>query len=429
MKKILDSLIFLTLMVVAYLLFFKVMYRFGFTETPFFYYVTACFLLFIILGLTYKVLWQLSALKRKPALYITLTLLFSVILVLPVKICFDTFLLFEQLAETEGKHFEGKIFEGDAVMGHIPIPCASGFLNLRYNKIPLHSIPIKHDNNGFRISDTASCEPNLSGPLVLFLGCSFTEGADVKQEETFSGLVGKSIHGNGLNAGVSSYGFNQMLILARKFIPAYKPDYVVVQYSPWLSERARNRFAPTRGLQIPSPYFADIHDSVKLLPPCYPTSSFSIKYKPDTNRSKFRNFMSFFFHEGFSLVAKDYWKAFISLLQSKAPVSNNEAVEKAFFNETIALTKQYNSKLIVLNLGDISYTHKSHEVLANYKINYAEADSLLWKSVNFNEKDFSRAFYFWGWTGKDSVIIDRHPTARAHALIAESVVASMNRYK
>jgi hypothetical protein len=76
---------------------------------------------------------------------------------------------------------------------------------------------------------------------VLALGCSFTYGAATNAENTYPYLVGQRLAGTTRNAGVSSYGLSQMMILAKRLVPAYKPDYLLVQYSPWLVDRSKRR--------------------------------------------------------------------------------------------------------------------------------------------------------------------------------------------
>ena len=57
----------------------------------------------------------------------------------------------------------------------------------------------------------------------------------VNQQALFSEcpVVAQGLGGTVLNAGKCAYGLSQMLILARRLIPRYRPDYVLVQFSPW----------------------------------------------------------------------------------------------------------------------------------------------------------------------------------------------------
>ncbi len=119
-------------------------------------------------------------------------------------------------------------------------------------------VPTKIDGNGFRIPlDEAPPPSGDAGPLVMALGCSFTFGAACPAEETFPFLVAERLQGRSINAGVCSYGLAQMLLYARKIIPQYEPDLVLVQYSPWLVDRALSCYAPlisadSRSLILPT---------------------------------------------------------------------------------------------------------------------------------------------------------------------------------
>jgi len=261
--------------------------------------------------------------------------------------------------------------------------------------------------------------------LILFLGDSFTEGADCEAENIFSSLVGDSIHGTCINAGVSSYGFSQMLLLARTLIPKYNPDYVVVQNSPWLSERAIKRYAPTFGLVIPSPYFARVKDSVQIAPPAFATSCFSLNWKYDEKKNRLRNFLGFYFQEGFVVCAGDWMNGLLAVFKTPGPIKDQQVAEQIFFDEIISISQKNNGKLIILNLGDINSTSNLQRNVKYKNIKFAEADSLLWSSVNFSDKSFKQLYFFRGWTGKDSIVLDRHPTIEAHSIISKSILLTI----
>ncbi len=426
MKKFDSALVFLLICLAVYAAFFLFFNHFSLLGMPLVNLLSGFILLFTILGVTYNNLWTINSFKKRPFISTAVTVLTLVILIVFSKISIQAFQIFKHLAVREGKHWDGNVFQSDPVLGHIPVKCASGSLELEYNHTLLHHIPMKYDENGFRIGADTSCERQLKRPLVLFLGCSFTEGADCAAEKTFSAIVGDSLHGSSLNAGVSSYGFSQMLLLARALIPKFKPDYVVVQNSPWLSERAVSRYAPTFGLAIPSPYFASVHDSLQIEPPVFPTDCFSLTWKYDHSKSGLRNFLSFYFKEGFRVCARDWKETLTAALKTPRPIKNQEAVQKAFFSEIVQLSEQNNNKLIVVNLGDIRTTGNSRKLVSDKNVRFAEADSLLWDNAGFKEKKYEQLYYHRAWTGTDSVIVDMHPTVAAHAIIANSILKTIN---
>ena len=425
MKKILNGIVFIGILILIYSILFFLADKFNFVLSPVFTTCTAFLLLFGLLGITYNNVWTSNGYKKRP-LISTVVLLFTfVILFYFSKISLQVYPIFKHMANTEGKHWTGKVFQPDPVLGHKPVTCQSGALNMSFNNALIHNTPVKFDNNGFRIPVDTPCNRNFSRPLVLFLGDSFTEGADCNEEKTFSAIVGDSIHGSSINAGVSSYGFSQMMLLARMLVPKYKPDYIVVQNSPWLSERAIDRYAPTFGLLIPSPYFANVNGTVQLAPPAFPTSCFSLNWAYDSNKSRLRNFISFYFQEGFAVCAKDWYNSLLARYRTPKPEKDHHVSDKLFFDEVSQIANANNSKMIVLNLGDIKTTGNTHTILEGKNITFAEADSLLWKDAGENEKTYQQLYYYWGWNGKDSVILDKHPTLAAHAAIAQSIIKTI----
>jgi len=426
MKKVINALIFIAILLVIYSISFVEADKWAVLISPLFSFYTAFLILFGLLGITYNNLWSSNAYKKRPFLSTLLVLFTLMILFYFSKISLQSYAIFKHMSSSEGKHWIGKVFQPDPALGHKPIICGSGSLNVTFHKILIHNTPIKYDENGFRIPADTSCNRRLKRPLVLFLGDSFTEGGDCIQEKTFSGIVGDSIYGTSINAGVSSYGFSQMMLLARTLIPKFKPDYVVVQNSPWLSERAISRYAPTLGLVIPCPYFANVNGTVQVVPPAFPTACFApLNWAYDSTKGKLRNFISFYFREGFSVCAKDWWNTEVASYKTPKPETDHRVSDKVFFDEVSQIANNNNSRLIVLNLGDITATGNTHTILGGKNVKFAEADSVLWKHAGFKKKTFEQLYYYWGWTGKRSVIFDYHPTLQAHAVIAQSVIQTI----
>lgn len=425
MKKLLNAILFILFMGLIIGLLFFFANRSGRLQVPLFGFISGVLLLFTLMGLTYKAVWTMDTFKRRPFLASVILLVSVLILTYFSRISFQAYGLFKYLSTTNGKHWSGKVFEPDQILGHKPMPCNLGSLSLEYNHQLLHRTPVKFDENRFRIPVDTSCSRTLTRPLVLFLGDSFTEGADCNAEQTFSAVVGDSLHATYLNAGVSSYGFAQMFLLARTLIPKYKPDYLIVQNSPWLSQRAVSRYAPTFGLLIPSPYFTRINDSIQVVPPVFQTSSFSLTWKFNPAKSRLANFLSFYFKEGFYVCARDILRSSWANRTTPAPLADQAMADEAFFHEIGKYAEQYGSRLIVVNLGDIHSTANSHKYLNNAQTRFAEADSLLWKSAHADEQEFARKYYFRGWKGNDTVILDKHPTVEAHAIIANSIIQTI----
>ena len=138
----------------------------------------------------------------------------------------------------------------DPDLGFAPIPGARSA-----HTFPIGpDIPMAYNKDGFRVPVGATSR-NRPGPRILFLGCSYTYGDACLAEETFPHKVAQAVGGTELNAGRCSYGLAQMLLLAEDLIPKHRPDLLVVQYSPWLVNRAITPYAPAWLGTLPVPYF------------------------------------------------------------------------------------------------------------------------------------------------------------------------------
>src|SRR5690606_37609731 len=104
-------------------------------------------------------------------------------------------------------------------------------------------------------------------PRLLFLGDSFTYGLFVPSEETIPQQTAKLLGGQAINAGVPGYSLAQVLIYAEKLIPKYKPDYVIVQYTPWMVERSTSGFATFSQGLLAAPYLFDTDTGMAIHPP------------------------------------------------------------------------------------------------------------------------------------------------------------------
>jgi hypothetical protein len=157
------------------------------------------------------------------------------------------------------------MFRFDPVLGFAVRPGIRGAMLFPE---PPH-IPFWYDKDGFRIPE-GRATINTNRPFVLALGDSFTDGFGCLAEETYPYRIAQALGGSELNAALGAYGLAQMLLLARRHIPEYRPDYVLIQYSPWLISRAFNVYAPTDIGKRPKPYFytktgTDLH----LQPPVF----------------------------------------------------------------------------------------------------------------------------------------------------------------
>ena len=129
----------------------------------------------------------------------------------------------------------GRLYGFDPLMGPVPLPDANGFLQLPGGG---PAIPTHHDGDGVRVrvGVRQGCS-GLKRPRLVFIGDSFTYGDFTLAENTFAYKAVIKLSGESVNGGVNGFGLAQMVLRARQLIPKYRPDYVVVQYSPWLAAR------------------------------------------------------------------------------------------------------------------------------------------------------------------------------------------------
>src|SRR5579862_9761990 len=101
----------------------------------------------------------------------------------------------------------------DELLGYEPIP---GY------KDTLLGRPISFDANGLREHDLNGPPP--SGPPILAIGDSFTEGYLVGNDETWAANLQRITGRPVLNGGVRSYGIDQIVLRAERLVPRLNPD-------------------------------------------------------------------------------------------------------------------------------------------------------------------------------------------------------------
>jgi len=117
-----------------------------------------------------------------------------------------------QAARNESRYVE------DPTLGYVPRPNSSvkGF---------------GIDAEGFRRS-AAMPERGATpeGGVILAVGDSFTFGEEVKDDETWPAYLQQLLGRRVLNAGVSGYGFDQIVLRAEKLVPDLHPSKIVVGF-------------------------------------------------------------------------------------------------------------------------------------------------------------------------------------------------------
>lgn len=133
-------------------------------------------------------------------------------------------------------------YADDPVLGHVPRPNYS-------------TAGLTIDAEGFRRSGDS---PDRGA--ILAVGDSFTFGEEVKDDETWPDHLQRLLRRRVLNAGVSGYGFDQIVLRAEKIVPDKHPSAVVVSF---IADDVR-RTEMRRQWSAEKPYF-DIENGALVL--------------------------------------------------------------------------------------------------------------------------------------------------------------------
>jgi hypothetical protein len=330
---------------------------------------------------------------------------------------------FYEYAKTKQRGWSGITHQSDPVLGFAPIPGASGS-----HVFPIGpDIPMQYDDSGFRVPVPAALRLPRREPLILALGCSFTYGDATPAEQTFPHLTAELLGGSVLNAGVGSYGLAQMLILARRLIPKYKPDYVLVQYSPWLVDRARTPFAPTYYGVIATPFFTD---DLTVQPPVFPTAVLRLSFDRyrDTGRSK-ADFLSFTWNVAVPLFVHDDFHMLVYRIKRAAgfmpaPATQPEKVINHVYGEIAALARQHGVRMIVVGLDNRPKRMPPPDEDGQEGAVFVNAhDSLVDALPVLSQECYDGRYGHW--RGTPPVLVDGHPNALAHRMIGETIATSI----
>ena len=364
--------------------------------------------------------------RRKKLLIAGTTLVLGALLAWFATIVVRTHTLYDA-SKGGARGWRGSIYRSDAELGLAPIPGARADEVLE----PLPDVPSRIGSRGFRIPlDAADPEP-LVRPLFLALGCSITFGSCVRAEEAFAHRVARRLGGTCLNAGLCSGGVAQQLQLARRLIPEYAPDYVLLQCSIWLIERSQKQYASSFAGRIPIPYFVASPTGLRIQAPVFEPEVFDLPI--DGYRSTDRglgDFLGFLGGVGIPLLAHDdvlgAWTSLRGALGDLPPVASAEEIEASVYPEIAKLCADHGARLVVV-------------VIENRWELWSEPDSIralglpiAWGTKRMRDQlseQSPRAYKlaYLHVAGEPPDLIDPHPNARAHAVIAEEIVDVLQR--
>jgi len=108
--------------------------------------------------------------------------------------------------------------------------------------------PYNSDADGFRRSTP---QASLAEPPLLVTGSSFAKGDEVNDNEAWPAYLQDMIGRQVVNAGVSGYAFDQMVLSTEQLVPRVKPLFVIASFTPGDIKRAELKVAWSRE----KPYF------------------------------------------------------------------------------------------------------------------------------------------------------------------------------
>ncbi len=322
--------------------------------------------------------------------------------------------------------WEGRLHKPDDVLGYVPIPGARGAVVLPNGSRTC----VCYDSRGFRSPCIASGKenPTQKQDYLLALGCSFTFGFGVEAENTFCNLVSDKFKLTALNAGKCSGGLAEMLILARKVIPQFKPKIVLAQYSPWLAERSTHRYGPTVQGLLPHPYFIDATPGIiKIHKPDFKSQIFDHgSRKIDLSDDSFSGFLNFSFSREFPQLFSDRWNASLVRLKELTglvpePIKDVNRIEQYVYGEIASICRLVGSEMIVVVLGMDNRIPNIPNFFCKTNLQVVNAQLAMIQRLEIDSVEaYSRSYYHWG--GKPVKVIDKHPNVVAHKTIANRIL-------
>ncbi len=326
-----------------------------------------------------------------------------------------------------GAGWRGRLITADPDLGFRMIPNARGAEILSIGP----DVPVRIDADGFRVPLSESDVAAAGTPRALAIGCSFTFGAACVAEETYTSDLSRTLGFRCINAGVPSFGLSQVVIQAQRLIPRYHPDYVIVQYSPWLVARSQVYYAPSHFGKFPTPYFFEsAGDTVAIHPPEFSeiATELPITDYRDTPQG-FVDFCRFAFRAGLPLYLHDDCHAAILFAKRQmsltpAPCKDRQKIVDGAYGEISRICKQHHAKMLILVL-DVSTTadaHQSFQHIPDARVIDAHGALLRQLRPMVQELSFEAFVSVYGHRrGNPPQLIDHHPNRTAHWIISVEI--------
>jgi hypothetical protein len=226
-----------------------------------------------------------------------------------------------------------------------------------------------------------------------------------------------------------------MLLLARELVPRHRPEFVLVQHSPWLVGRGLSGFARATFGKVPVPYFTPgPAGEVAMAPPAFRTRLFDLPLaRFDNPRGGPGDFASFVWHAGLPLFLHDDARMLALAarrLADRVPPAFPEEPEVvlASYREIRDLCASAGSLMVVVRLSHP--LDSSPPALGGLKEGGAVVVVRAQEALNRLVPEATKEAYqrrFAHWRGSPPQLVDTHPNPEAHAIIADEIVKAIER--
>jgi hypothetical protein len=355
MKEKISSFLAIIILVFVDFIFFNLEMHFTITSTfSVIYFLIISVLIFLSLEiLIYNRLFNFKSSKLKIIILILFPLLISMVFTNRLQ-ALDKFYF-----DSKRHHLirSNNIYTFDKLLGWKSIPDSKSSIDSNFGDSINISIPIIFDSIGYRtVPDSLKLR---SDTLDLYLGCSFTFGAQIEAQNGYPYKTSKLLGHNYINTGCLSCGEGQMIQHFESLIRKFNFKYVFIQLSPWLVDRTTNLVASTWSGHKPCPYFSDDGKIFKLNPTAFSDQRFTNRNWQNTKPSYFDR-MHFIFTDGIKMEIFQYYIYQFAILKTKLglipkPTKRKNELERYFYDYIIDVCKKNNAIPIILKIGYNSY--------------------------------------------------------------------------
>lgn len=325
--------------------------------------------------------------------------------------------------QNEGLTIGQPLFKLDPILGVEPAPNATGaFL------IPLgEPVPFHNDSEGLRapLGVKHSFDPSKH-PRLMFFGDSFTYGEMVSAENAFAYRSAAILGGESINAGVPGYNLAQMLLRAQRLVPKYQPDYLVVQYSPWLVTRAEHISVQNSNGYLMAPFFYHQQETAQVSPVLFTPPDWTLQKTEKFKYSKpgTADRVSFFFEFGAPfLVHHDLNMAALRIKQllglAPTPTKNSSAIVRYAFQQFDTLAKQNHGQLIILVLGYAWPIQVPYDLFPENAVIVNGWAKLVGRLDPMLPQNYINHYFLH--RGNPPTPVDGHPNEKADAIVADAI--------